>query len=105
MDGQLAVARNVRRWPSMTRPTTSATRAEVSTSRQEEAPEVADATVALHTGDCVANRYRLFERIGQGGLARVYRAHDLLLDRAVAVKVIDGQPNDGAFEQTCVAEA
>jgi serine/threonine protein kinase len=33
--------------------------------------------------------YRLDEQIGRGGMAVVYRAHDLQLDRQVALKVLD----------------
>lgn len=37
------------------------------------------------------DRYRLFKKIGEGGLAEVYQAHDMSLDRMVAVKVLREQ--------------
>jgi serine/threonine protein kinase/tetratricopeptide (TPR) repeat protein len=36
----------------------------------------------------INNRYHLDTEIGRGGLGTIYRAHDLLLDRPVAVKVL-----------------
>ena len=47
-------------------------------------------------GHLLASRYRLESKIGQGGAAAVFRAHDPLMDRVVAVKlfppdVIGGQ--------------
>ena len=42
-------------------------------------------------GECLSDRYRLITRLAGGGMGDVYRGHDLLLDRAVAIKVL--QPN------------
>src|SRR5262245_53660969 len=33
-------------------------------------------------------KYRILEQIGRGGMGTIYKAHDPLLDRSVAVKVI-----------------
>lgn len=39
-------------------------------------------------GRILSNRYEIMERVGGGGMAFVYRAKDLLLNRTVAVKVL-----------------
>ncbi|MFD0900049.1 protein kinase domain-containing protein [Actinomadura sediminis] len=46
-------------------------------------------------GDLPGERYRIEALLGSGGMATVWRAHDLVLDRPVAVKV----PRDGWPEE------
>ena len=47
----------------------------------------------------LGDRYRVMDRLGTGGMAEVFRAHDDLLDRDVAVKVfrsdLDGDDPHG----------
>jgi serine/threonine-protein kinase len=57
-------------------------------------------------GETLSGRYRMVARIAGGGMGEVYRAHDLLLDRPVAIKVL--QPslaNDPALVDRFRAEA
>ncbi|MFG2101886.1 serine/threonine-protein kinase [Micromonospora echinaurantiaca] len=43
---------------------------------------------ALHPGRLLARRYRLLDQIGAGGMSVIWRAHDEVLDRIVALKVL-----------------
>ena len=42
-------------------------------------------------GEVLSDRYELEELVGTGGMSSVYRAHDRLLDRKVALKVLHEQ--------------
>jgi len=57
-------------------------------------------------GETLGDRYRLIARLAGGGMGEVYRGHDLLLDRPVAIKVL--QPSlsaDPEFVERFKAEA
>jgi serine/threonine protein kinase len=52
------------------------------------------------------NRYRLEERLGSGGMAMVYRARDLTLERDVAIKILrENFSKDPAFQDRFRQEA
>jgi serine/threonine-protein kinase len=61
-------------------------------------------------GTTVAGRYRVERQVAEGGFAVVYRAHQIALDRAVALKVLKTPPSLGdaaraRFEQRFATEA
>jgi eukaryotic-like serine/threonine-protein kinase len=45
----------------------------------------------MSAGDVIAGRYELLELVGSGGMSSVWKAHDRLLDRTVAIKVLHEQ--------------
>ncbi|MFF5173450.1 serine/threonine-protein kinase [Micromonospora sp. NPDC000089] len=54
----------------------------------------------------LAGRYQLEQRIALGGMSEVWRAHDVVLDRPVAVKLISpGHPCEGASVERIRGEA
>jgi serine/threonine-protein kinase len=42
----------------------------------------------VKVGELIAGRYELEELVGEGGMSSVYRAHDAVLERRVAIKVL-----------------
>ncbi len=57
-------------------------------------------------GRLLNQRYRLLEQFGAGGMANIYRAHDLLLDREVAIKLLrQDRPRAADFEEQFRQEA
>ncbi|MEW6623203.1 MAG: Stk1 family PASTA domain-containing Ser/Thr kinase [Bacillota bacterium] len=57
-------------------------------------------------GRILANRYKIVEKIGGGGMAEVFKGLDLLLDRQVTVKILREQyTSDGDFVRRFRREA
>jgi eukaryotic-like serine/threonine-protein kinase len=44
--------------------------------------------MAVHVGELIVGRYELEELVGEGGMSSVYRAHDTVLERRVAIKIL-----------------
>ena len=60
----------------------------------------------MDSGALLNNRYQLLERIGTGGMADVFRARDLMLERTVAIKIRhENYSNDKAFQDRFRQEA
>ena len=60
----------------------------------------------LSKGQKINDRYEIIKTIGEGGMANVYLANDLILDRKVAIKVLRGDlSNDEKFIRRFKREA
>ena len=60
----------------------------------------------MEEGAVLNNRYQLLERIGTGGMADVFRARDLMLERTVAIKILhEAYSDDKAFQDRFRMEA
>lgn len=55
--------------------------------------------------DLSGTRYRLLERVARGGMGVVYAAHDEMLQRRVALKVLDAPDPDGSLAARLCREA
>lgn len=55
--------------------------------------------------EVIADRFVVMKMLGQGGMGRVYRAHDKLLDRDVAVKLLNRELKDDYFVRRFQQEA
>ncbi|HEX3322855.1 MAG TPA: serine/threonine-protein kinase [Terriglobales bacterium] len=60
---------------------------------------------AVDLPDLEGTRYRLLEKLGQGGMGGVYRVEDTMLSRDVAMKVVTAPDGDGDLAARLMREA
>jgi len=78
--------------------------------RRRDVPVTHDGVVAGPGGApappvALGDRYEFGKVLGRGGMADVFRAHDRLLDREVAIKVLRSGPDRGTDQERFAAEA
>jgi len=56
-------------------------------------------------GDTLADRYEIGPELGRGGMGRVFQAHDGLLGRDVALKILTTIDDDETSREACLREA
>lgn len=61
--------------------------------------------LSLTVGELVAGKYRLERLIGAGGMGKLFAAHDLTLDRQVAIKFLLGGSGEGLDRARFLREA
>jgi serine/threonine protein kinase len=59
----------------------------------------------LAPGDLLAGKYRLLALLGEGGMGTVWRAHSVVLDIDVAIKVLRGDHGEGIAADRLLREA
>ncbi len=92
MSGQFAAVRQ----PARSNPGIEMPRSPTSSQGSPAAPAAAATmTGEIAKGAMIADRYRIEAKIGQGGMASVYRAHDLELGEDIAMKLFL-QPSEDA---------
>ncbi len=70
-------------------------------------PKPADAEVPIHIGSMIDNKYRLDEFIGQGGMALIYKATHVAMQKPVVVKLVQAhlleeETSMQRFKQECL---
>jgi eukaryotic-like serine/threonine-protein kinase len=60
---------------------------------------MAGITTQIRAGVVIADRYRVIDRLGHGGMATVFLAEDLVLSRQVAVKRLHAAAAEGSAER------